>query len=143
MALCYNKMGMVDDEIWAYEKVLAVEPDMLAARVNLGNAYFGQKKYSAAIAQYKKAVRIQPDEAMIYYNLGAAYSSNNNDEQAVAGYLKAVELDPDIGDAHYGLAIGYYRLKKYDLAWKHIKTAQKLDVKVTEGQLNAIKSRLR
>jgi len=54
-----------------------------------------------------------------------------------------IEIDPEIGDAHYGLAFGFYQLKKYDLAWKHIKMAQELGVEVTQEQLSAIKSRLR
>jgi tetratricopeptide (TPR) repeat protein len=143
LALCYNKLGLVDDEIWEYKRILAIRPDMLSALVNLGNAYFGQDKYSVAIEQYEKAIRIKPDEAMVHYNLGAAYSKSEDYEQAVAAYLTAVEIDPGIGDAHYGLAFGFYQLKKYDLAWKHIKMAQELGVEVTQEQLNAIKSRLR
>jgi tetratricopeptide (TPR) repeat protein len=143
LATCYNKLGLVDDEIWEYKRVLAAKPDMVAALVNLGNAYFGQAKYDAAIEQYNKAAQVQPQEAMVHYNLGAAYSKNEDYDQAVAAYLKAVEIDPEIGDAHYGLAFGFYQLKKYKLAWKHIKIAQQLGVEVTEDQLKAIESRLR
>jgi len=143
LGLCYNKLGSVDDEIWGYKRALAVKPDMIAALINLGNAYFGQKKYGAAVEQFKKAVLIKPDEAMIYYNIGAAYSNNENYEQAVAEYLRAVEIDPEIGDAHYGLAFGFYQLKKYNLAWKHIKIAEKLGVEISKDQLKAIKRKLR
>lgn len=143
LGLCYNKLGFVDDEILAYKSALAVKPDMLAALVNLGSAYFGQKKYDVAIEQYKKAVLIKPDEAMIHYNLGAAFSNNENYEQGVAEYLRAVEIEPENGDAHYGLAFGFYELKKYDLAWKHIRIAEKLGVEVSKDQLNAIKRKLR
>jgi tetratricopeptide (TPR) repeat protein len=143
LATCYNKLGLVDDEILEYKRVLALKPDMVAALVNLGNAYFRRGKYDAAIELYKMAARIQPKEAMVYYNLGAAYSKNKDFEQAVAAYLKAVTIDPNIGDAHYGLAFGYYQLKKYRLAWKHMKIAQQLGANVTQDQLNAIKSRLR
>jgi len=142
LALCYGELGLVDDEIRTYKRVLVAKPDMLAALVNLGNAYFGQKKYGAAIEQYKKAVRIEPNRAMIHYNLGAAYSNNKNYAEAVTEYLSAVEIDPKIGDAHYGLAFGFYQLKKYDLAWKHIKNAEKLGVEVSKDQLDAIKSKL-
>ena len=142
LAICYSKMGMVEDEIWQYKMILAIKPDMLSALVNLGNAYFGQDKYSVAITHYKKAVLLEPNEPMVYYNLGAAYSNNENYKQAVDAYLKAVELDPSIGDAHYGLAFGFYQLKKYDSAWKHIKIAQDLGVEVTKDQLDAIKRRL-
>ena len=143
LGVCYNKLNSVDEEIWGYKRALAVQPDMLAARVNLGNAYFGQKKYIMAIEQYNKAVLIQPGEAMIHYNLGAAYSNSENYKQGVAAYLTAVEIDPEIGDAHYGLAFGLYNLKKYDLAWKHIKIAEELGVEISKDQLNAIKSKLR
>ncbi len=143
LGLCYNKQERVDDEISAYKKALALKPDMFGALVNLGNAYFGQKKYGSAIEQYNKAVLINPDEAMIHYNLGAAYSNNEDYKQAVTEYLRAVEIDPEIGDAHYGLAFGFYQLKKYDLAWKHIRIAEKLGVEVSKDQRNAIKRKLR
>ena len=143
LGLCYNKLELVNDEISAYKRALAVKPDMLAAFVGLGNAYFGQKKYGSAIEQYNKAVLLKPDEAMIHYNLGAAYSNNENYQQGVAEYLRAVEIDPEIGDAHYGLAFGFYQLKKYDLAWKHIQIAEKLGVEVSKDQRNAIKRKLR
>ncbi|GAG91200.1 unnamed protein product, partial [marine sediment metagenome] len=55
LGICYNKLGLVDDEIQAYKRTLAVEPDMLAALMNLGNAYFGKQNYDAAIEQYKKS----------------------------------------------------------------------------------------
>jgi hypothetical protein len=48
-----------------------------------------------------------------------------------------------MADAHYNLAVGFYQLKKYDLAWKHIKIAQELGAEVSEDQLNAIKSKLK
>jgi tetratricopeptide (TPR) repeat protein len=80
---------------------------------------------------------------MIHYNLGAAYSNNENYEQAVTEYLRTVEIDPKIGDAHYGLAFGFYQLKKYGLAWKHIQIAEKLGVEVSKDQLKAIKRKLR
>lgn len=143
LALCYNRLGLVNDEIREYEQALAIKPDMTAALVNLGNAYFALNRYSTAIEQYKKAVEIKPDEAMVHYNLGAAYSKSKKYDEAIAAYLKAIEIDPEIGDAHYGLAFGFYQAKKYELAWTHIKIAQKLGVEVTQDQIKAIKSRLR
>ncbi len=143
LAVCYNKEGRTNDEISSYRKVLALKPDMFAALVNLGNAYFGQDKYNEAIEQYKKAVLIEPREAMIYYNIGAAYSNNNDHEHAVAAYLKVVEIDPNIGDAYYQLAFGFYQLKKYDLAWKHLTKARELGIEVTQEQIDAIKSKVR
>ncbi|MHC4543656.1 MAG: tetratricopeptide repeat protein [Planctomycetota bacterium] len=143
IAVCYNKLGMVNDEIRAYKKALAVKPNMVAALVGLGNAYFGKKKYGAAIEQYKEAVRVAGNDGTIYYNLGAAYSNKEDYKQAVAAHLKAVELEPEMGDAHNGLAFAFYKLKKYDLAAKHIKIAEQSGVEIDKQLLRAIKRKLR
>ncbi|MFB0525550.1 MAG: tetratricopeptide repeat protein [Phycisphaerae bacterium] len=143
LAICYNKLGLVDDEIRAYKEALTIKPDMLAALVNLGNAYFGKQDYDAAIQQYNKAVRIKPDDGGVRYNLGAAYSNKADYKQAVAEYLEAVKIEPKMGDAHYGLAFGFYKLKKYDLAAKHLNIAEKLGVEVSKDLLDAIKDKLR
>jgi len=143
LAFCCNKLGLVDDEIQAYERALAIKPDMLEALINLGNAYFGKQNYDAAIELFEKAVQIKPEKSAIHYNLGSAYSNKEMYEQAVAAYLKAVELEPKMGDAHFGLALGYYNTGKFDLAYEHIKIAQELGVKVTEEQINAVKSHLK
>ena len=142
MAVCYKKLDLVDDEIRAYKKTLSIKPDMVAALVGLGNAYFGKKIYDAAIEQYKKAVRTAADDSTIHYNLGAAYSNKDDYKQAMAAYLKAVELEPEMGDAHKGLAFVFYKLKKYDLAAKHIKIAEELGAEIDKQLLRAIKRKL-
>jgi tetratricopeptide (TPR) repeat protein len=143
LALCYNKLDLFDDEIQAYKRALAIKPDMTAALANLGNAYFKKQNYDAAIEQYKKAVQITPNDSTIHYNLGAAYSNEGQYEQAVAEYGKAVEIDPKMGDAHNGLAFVFYKLKKYDLAWHHIKIAEELGVEISKELLAAIEDELK
>ncbi|MDD5064356.1 MAG: tetratricopeptide repeat protein [Phycisphaerae bacterium] len=143
LAFCYNKLDLFDDELQEYKKALAIKPDMTAALVNLGNAYFNRHNYDAAIEQYKKAAQITPKDIMIHYNLGAAYSNNGQYEQAASEYGKAIEIDPKIGDAHKGLAFAFYRLEKYDLAWQHIKTAEKLGVEVSKDLLAAIEDEIK
>jgi tetratricopeptide (TPR) repeat protein len=142
LAVCYNKQGLVDDEIRAYKKALTVKPNLVAALANLGNAYFKKAKYDAAIEQYKKAIRIKPDDGTAHYNLGAAYSNKGDYEQATAEYLKAVEIEPKMGDAHKGLAFAFYKLKKYKLAAKHIKTAEQLGVEISRDLLAAIEDKM-
>ena len=141
-AVCYNKLGKVDDEIRAYKMALAIEPNMVAALMNLGNTYFTKEKYDAAIEYYEKAVEIMPDDGTIYYNLGAAYTNKGDHKQAVAEYLSAVEIEPEMSDAHNGLAFGFYKLKNYELALKHIKLAQELGVEIDKELLAAIEDKL-
>jgi len=139
LAACYYKLGLSDEEITAYRRALSIKPDMLAALVNLGNAYFRKQDYDAAIEQYAKAAQRAPRDAWIHYNLATAYTNKGNFKKAVDAYRTCVEIDPNMGDAHYGLAFGFYKLHKYQSAWKHIKIAQKLGVEITQDHLDAIK----
>jgi tetratricopeptide (TPR) repeat protein len=116
---------------------------MVAALVNLGNAYFARKDYDLAIDQYGKAVKISPDDGRINFNLGSVYSNKGDFEQAVLYYSKAVSLDAEMGDAHHGLAYGLYMLKRYDAAWKHINVAVRLGVDVPKDQIEAMRSKLK
>ncbi|MHC4623055.1 MAG: tetratricopeptide repeat protein [Planctomycetota bacterium] len=143
LGICYNRLGQVGEAIKAYKNALAVEPDMLGALVNLANAYVGVEEYDEAIAYYEQAIRIKADDATIYYNLGTAYANKGDYKSGVAEYEKAVDLDPTMGDAHNGLAYGFYRLKKYDLAWEHIQLAEELGVDVDKKLVAAVKSRVR
>jgi tetratricopeptide (TPR) repeat protein len=142
LGVCYSKLGPVCKEIQAYKRALAIQPEMVAAAISLGNAYFGQKQYDDAIQQYQKAVHIKPIDAVIYYNLGAAYSNKDDYQRAASQYLKAVEIDPQMSDAHSGLAFAFYRLKKYHLAWEHIKIARQLGAEIDENLLAAIEDNL-
>lgn len=142
LGLCFREQGRTADEINAYKNALRIDADMLAALVNLGNAYFALKDYDSAVRQYQQAAALKPNDAWILFNLGSAYSNKGNFEQAVEAYLDAIKLSPKIGDAHHGLAYGFYRLQKYELAWKHISLAQKLGVQVPDEEIEAIRSQI-
>ena len=47
-----------------------------------------------------------------------------------------------MGDAQKGLGIAFYNLKKYDLAWEHIKIAEELGAEIDKDLLSAIEEKL-
>lgn len=134
----YNKLGQPDNEIKSYLKALEIKPDMVSAILNLANAYFAKRDYDAAIEYYIKGIKIAPADGRFYYNLGAAYANKSSFEQSYSAYSKAVELDPKMAEAHLGLAIVSYKLKNYDKAQRHIKTAQELGATIDPNLLTAI-----
>ncbi|HUT30531.1 MAG TPA: tetratricopeptide repeat protein [Sedimentisphaerales bacterium] len=142
IAMCLHKAGQVDEAIRAFKKALVIEPDMLAALVNLGSAYVAKEKYDAAIEQYKKAVEVKPGDATILYNLGTAYINKGAFKQATGVYEEALRIDPKMGDAHNGLAYAFYRLKRYDMAWRHLQLAQELGVEIDKELEQAIKRKV-
>lgn len=143
LAACYNKLGRVDEEIRTYESILVRYPDMLLALVNLGNAYFQREDYDQALQYYLRAAEVQPNDASVLYNIGAAYFNKRMYQEANTAYEEALAIDPKLADAHYGLAVGLYNLGQFEKAWKHINIAKELGVKVTDQQIEAIKSRLK
>lgn len=142
LALCYRRLGQTAEEIRAYENALEIAPDMVPALLGLGNAQFVGEDYDAAIQSFTRAAKLKPDNASIYYNIGAAYSNKNDFAKAIDVYLTAIGLDPNLAEAHQNLAYAFYMVRKYDLAWKHVGTAQKLNAKVPRELVAAIKDQL-
>ncbi|CAK7217795.1 hypothetical protein SCUCBS95973_003265 [Sporothrix curviconia] len=61
---------------------------------NLGNKYFKEKSYHAAITEYTKAVNLVPQSATYLSNRAAAYMSASNYTSALEDCLRAADLDP-------------------------------------------------
>jgi tetratricopeptide (TPR) repeat protein len=53
----------LDDAVDHYQKALAIEPNVAAVLVNLGNALQSKEQFEEAIASYEKALAISPDPA--------------------------------------------------------------------------------
>jgi Tfp pilus assembly protein PilF len=61
--------GDYDTAVKELEAAVSAAPQMLAARLNLGNAYRGHLDMAKAKEQYEKVVAIDPTLADTYYNL--------------------------------------------------------------------------
>ncbi|MCA9538070.1 MAG: tetratricopeptide repeat protein, partial [Myxococcales bacterium] len=76
----YNNLGLIYHEAGDYigaelqfRKALARWPDMLGARINLGNALKGQQRYADADAVLRAALADHPRSPEVAYNLGILY----------------------------------------------------------------------
>jgi tetratricopeptide (TPR) repeat protein len=138
LALSYSNMGLLDEEISAYKKVLSINPQTFAALANLGRAYIYKEDYPNAIQYISAALTIEPTDADLLYQLGTAYLNNNQSSEGVKALHKAIEMNPRMGVSHYNLAVCYYNLKLFDLAWDHMNEAKRLGIEVTQEQLDTI-----
>lgn len=59
----------------------------------VGNGYFGEKKFDLAVASYQKALALVKSP-QLYYNLGQTYASLSKPGRALACFLKAEVLKP-------------------------------------------------
>ena len=62
-----------DKKIEALTKAIALDPNLVYAYINRGNAYFDEGQYDRAIKDYSRAIALNPDDAYIYGVRGLAY----------------------------------------------------------------------
>jgi tetratricopeptide (TPR) repeat protein len=125
-ALALHYLDRTDEEIRAYQQVMAIDPAQTGALQNLGNAYLRQKKVELAISCYLQAVQREPRSEDLHYNLGVAYAGLKQYDKAVESYKNALSINPDNGAAHNGLAICYYLTDDMKLSRIHALRAKQL-----------------
>jgi tetratricopeptide (TPR) repeat protein len=78
-----------------YSQLVEAYPNDERAHNLLGNHYFGQQEFEAAIEEYEKATAINPDFSPVYNQLGYAQRFLENYDAAEAAFMKYIELIPD------------------------------------------------
>ena len=56
-----GKMGLWDEAIMRWKRIVEIEPDNVQAHNNLGVAYESKGEFEAALAEYKTAIELDPD----------------------------------------------------------------------------------
>jgi tetratricopeptide (TPR) repeat protein len=93
----YGTRGDHPRAVESFKKATELEPQMLAARINLGNAYMYLGDIDGAIAAFEAAIGIDAGaaSAAAYLNLAALYNNNKKDFVTAAGHMeKFLELAP-------------------------------------------------
>ncbi len=75
----------------------APEPDPVRAEktLGIGNYYFKQKNYAAAIERYLEALRYQQDSLPAWNALARAYEKSGQRSRAIDALKTLIEKDPD------------------------------------------------
>ena len=59
----FLKLKRYDEAIVAYDKALALKPDLAGAWLGRGNVFYDLKRHDEAFAAYDKALALKPDLA--------------------------------------------------------------------------------
>jgi len=97
--------------------------------LELGNAYYRQKRLDAALSAYLRAVTVAPAHPWTYNNLGTVYDDLGRHDEAMGAYQKAIELDPKYAHPWNNLGNVYYDLGRHDEAMGAYQKAIELDPK--------------
>jgi len=110
-AECYFILGVTAAEkeryaaaVELYQHAIAIEPDYLKARNNLGTALVRLERDADAISQYEIVLAHDPEKLTTRFNLANALLRSGQLDGAIAHYREVLRLDPADADAYFNLA---------------------------------------
>jgi len=107
LAKLYQQEGRVDEAIKSYLLVRNLNPDYVAAAVNLGNIYLESNRLAEAKLHFAAALKIEKDNAAAHYGLGQVALSERNYAEAVKFFERTLAIVPGATRIHYSLAMAY------------------------------------
>ena len=116
LARSLKEAGNLTEAAEQLEYVVSLQPNYLAARLELGEVCEMQSKLDAALDTYQKAAEKDPKNERILVKIGTLYHGLQKYDDARTCYLKAIELSPDRADIYYKLGDIYERQGMVDEA---------------------------
>jgi tetratricopeptide (TPR) repeat protein len=109
-----NDPTRLAESLECFERAVQLKPDNAWLRVDQGNVYYAQKKYSQALECYEKAIELDSKYVGAWVNVAVTRAVLENYEGAIQAYDKALEIDPSYADALLGKGACLTDLKKYE-----------------------------
>jgi tetratricopeptide (TPR) repeat protein len=99
-----------------FERARALDPGLLAARLNEGIALLALQRLDPAQETLVEVTGRQPNNARAWFNLGLLYRKLDETEQGLAAFGRVIQLDPNDADAHYFLGALQQNARQFDPA---------------------------
>lgn len=110
-----------------FKKVLALDPDLLEAEVNLGLAYQSLFEYDLAVRHLVKALRERPNLLGPTVIVGVDYLKLGSPEKAIPFLQRALKLDPSNREVRQALASCYLGQENFRSAAEEFRQIAVLD----------------
>lgn len=107
VALCYTDMGLNEEAIKAYYKLIELDHRHEQAHSNLGLIYVHEGNYEMAIKHFDESIRCQPDNYYAYVNRANCYFRQADYDNAEKDALKSLEFKNNGSEAASLLTIIY------------------------------------
>jgi tetratricopeptide (TPR) repeat protein len=102
LGLAYKEMGLYDEAIKAFEKVLRSPNREVQCRVMLGMCQREMGNPSEAINHFKQGLHCDPSERerlSLYYEIGMTYEAIGDEGEALYYFEAVIKRDPSFADA--------------------------------------------
>ncbi len=102
LGLAYKEMGLHDEAIKAFEKVLRSPPREVQCRLMIGMCQRDMGNPSEAIHQFKQGLHAEPSERerqSLYYEIGVTYEAIGDYSEALYYFEMVTKRDPGFADA--------------------------------------------
>ena len=109
--------------------MVASEPTIPIAQLNLGIARARQKQYKPAIESLQKAITLDPQSMLAQYELASAFYESGDLKTAASHFAIVASRLPKWADARYSLASVYARIDRVDEAVAELREALGLEPK--------------
>jgi tetratricopeptide (TPR) repeat protein len=109
LGICYNSVGLHDDQIAALREAVRLKPDFHNAWLWLGIGLHCVGDLDGAINAVTRANTIPPDDAFAWNELGTIYSDKGVEEGANFAFRKAVKIKPDFVRGWWNLGLFQYK----------------------------------
>ncbi len=119
----YDEIGMGDDALRQYKRILENYPNSITAILDIGKALNDKESYGEAIRVLSEGLRIKPDFAEALLEIGYAYEKRGSPDKAMASYRQAIAARAGYAEAHNNLGNVYSAEGLLDEAAKEYKQA--------------------
>jgi tetratricopeptide (TPR) repeat protein len=117
----------------AYEHAVKLEPDYVAAWINLGRLLHTRHDEKKAELVYRRALQECGEDPVLMFNLGVVLEDLGKLDDAINAYQGAITADPTLADGHFNLARLYEAQGKEQHALRHLGQYRRL-VNSAEGR---------
>ncbi|HEY0684936.1 MAG TPA: tetratricopeptide repeat protein [Steroidobacter sp.] len=104
----------------AYERAVEIEPDFVAAWINLGRLHHARHDEKKAEIVYRRGIQECGPNPTLMFNLGVVLEDLGKLDDAIEAYQSAISEDPNMADAHFNLARLYEAQGKEQHAIRHL-----------------------
>jgi tetratricopeptide (TPR) repeat protein len=127
------KQGQFARAAEEFKKVLALDPSLVEAEVNLGLAYQSLFEYDLAVRHLTKALRVRPNLLGPTVIVGMDYLKLGSPEKAIPFLQRALGLDPSSREARQALASAYLGQEDFRSAADEFRQIATLDSDKSEA----------